>query len=115
MNQAGTLTMADAGATLLMLLVVLAVIIGLAALVKKMNMRLPGRNGPVQVLSSTSIGPKERLLVVAVGEQKLLLGVTAHQVQLLQTLPDDFKVQDKPHAASGSLAESVLSVLRRDR
>lgn len=115
MNQSGPLSMADAGATLLMLLVVLAVIVGLAALVRKMNMRMPGRNGPVTVLSSVAIGPKERLVIVAVGDQKLLLGVTTQQIQLLQTLPDDFKVKDTQQTASSSFAEQVLSALRRDR
>jgi flagellar protein FliO/FliZ len=106
---------ADVGATFIMLLVVLAVIIGLAAIVRRLNTRLPGRQGPVQVLSSTSVGPKERLLVVQVGQQKLLLGVTAQHIELLQTLPDDFKVADKQQTTSSSFAEQVLTAIRRDR
>ncbi|RAJ94609.1 flagellar biosynthetic protein FliO [Aliidiomarina maris] len=112
MNQ--TLTWADAGATLFMLLVVLAFIIGLAALVKRLNMRLPGHQGPVQVLHSTAVGQKERLVIVAVGEQKLLLGVTAHTISVLHTLPDDFKVPDKHQNQSSTFAQQVLQAVRRD-
>lgn len=115
MNQASTLSWADAGATLIMLLVVLGVIIGLAALVRRLNMRLPGASGPVKILHSISLGPKERLVIVEVGEEKLLLGVTAQTIQLLQTLPDDFKVKDKQQLQSSSFAEQVLQAIRRDR
>lgn len=118
MENASPLTWADAGATLLMLLVVLAFIIGLAALVRRLNMRLPGSSGPVKVLSSTSLGPKERLVIVKVGEQTLLLGVTAHQVELLQTLPDDFQIDDKQQLSGSFLsgtASQVLAAVRRNR
>ncbi len=115
MDQAPTLGLADAGATLLMLMVVLAVIIGLAALVRRLNTRLPGSKGPVQVIHSVSLGQKERLVIVQVGEEKLLLGVTAQTIQLLQTLPDDFKVKDKQQLQSSSFAEQVLTAIRRDR
>lgn len=115
MNQAGTLTWADAGATLLMLLVVLAVIIGLAAVVRRLNMRLPGATGPVQILHSTSVGQRERLVIVEVGEQKLLLGVTTQSISVLQTLPDDFKVSSKQTVGSSSFATQVVQAIRRDR
>lgn len=115
MNQAATLTWADAGATLLMLLVVLAVIIGLAAVVRRLNMRLPGATGPIKVRHTTSLGQKERLMIVEVGEQKLLLGVTSQTISVLQTLPDDFKVDHKQKNHSSSFAEQVLQAVRRQR
>lgn len=118
MEHASPLTWADAGATLLMLLVVLAVIIGLAAVVRRLNMRLPGANGPIKIVTSTSLGPKERLVIVEVGEQKLLLGVTASHIELLQTLPDDFKVNENQQLSGSFLsgtASQVLAAVRRDR
>ncbi|RUO24514.1 flagellar biosynthetic protein FliO [Aliidiomarina minuta] len=115
MEQTGALSWADAGSTLLMLLVVLVVIILLAGLVRKLNMRMPTYNSPVKILSSVALGPKERLVIVSIGEQKLLLGVTAHQIQLLQTLPDDFKVKDTDKSASSSFAQQVITAIRRDR
>ena len=115
MKQAAIFTWADAGATLLMLLVVLAVIIGLAAVVRRLNMRLPGATGPVKILHTTSVGQRERLVVVAVGEQKLLLGVTAQSISVLQTLPEDFKVTHGQREGSGSFKEQVLHAIRRDR
>ena len=114
MKQAAIFTWADAGATLLMLLVVLAVIIGLAAVVRRLNMRLPGATGPVKILHTTSVGQRERLVVVAVGEQKLLLGVTAQSISVLQTLPEDFKVTQGQREGSGSFTD-ILQAIRRDR
>ncbi|WP_237738550.1 flagellar biosynthetic protein FliO [Idiomarina xiamenensis] len=77
---------------LLSLLVVLALIFVLAAALRKLNTRMQ-RGGGMQVLSSLSLGQKERLLVVQVGDDKLLLGVTPHAVQLLKTLPEDFAIK----------------------
>lgn len=115
MKQAAIFTWADAGATLLMLLVVLAIIIGLAAVVRRLNMRLPAATGPVKILHTTSVGQRERLVVVAVGEQKLLLGVTAQSITVLQTLPDEFNVTDGRREGSVSFTEQVLQAIRRDR
>ena len=115
MKQAAIFTWADAGATLLMLLVVLVVIIGLAAAVRRLNLRLPGASGPVKILHTTSVGQRERLVIVAVGEQKLLLGVTAQSIGVLQTLPDDFKVTEGRGEGAVSFSEQVLQAIKRDR
>ena len=40
----------------------------------------------VKVLSGTSVGSKEKILLVEVDEQRLLLGVTTNQISLLQNL-----------------------------
>ncbi len=76
------------GGTLAALAVVVALILGLAWLVK----RLPGTGlRPLQglrVVTSLAVGPRERVVLVDVGGQQLLLGVTAHNVTLLHTLPE---------------------------
>lgn len=42
------------------------------------------RKAPFNVTYSQSLGPRERLVVVEMGEQQLLLGVTAQQITCLQ-------------------------------
>lgn len=87
---------ADIGAMLLALIVVLAVIVGLAALVKKFNLKLQG-NADMKVLSAMSLGTKERLMIVEVAGKKLLLGVTSQRIDCLKELPDtvELKGQNK--------------------
>ncbi len=71
-----------------MLLVVLGLIIGLGWLLK----RLPGgafrpAEG-LKVVASINVGAKERVVVVDVNGQQLLLGVTAGGISTLHALPE---------------------------
>lgn len=72
----------------LALLAVLALVIGLGWLLK----RLPGSGfrpaEGMKVVASLSVGAKERVVVVEVNGQQLLLGVTAGGINTLHTLPE---------------------------
>lgn len=76
------------GGAIAALLAVLALIVGLAWLLK----RLPGTglrsSDQLRVLTSLTVGQRERLLVVQVGPQQLLLGVTAQGITTLHTLAE---------------------------
>lgn len=73
---------------LVALLLVIALILGLAWLLK----RMPGsgfrQNDQLRLVASTAVGAKERLVVVEVAGQQLLLGVTAGGITRLHTLPE---------------------------
>lgn len=75
-------------ATLLALGLVVALILVLAWVLKKLpgaGLRpLPG----LRVVASLAVGPRERVVLVDCGGQQLLLGVTQHAVSLLYTLPE---------------------------
>lgn len=103
----------DIISVLLSLLVVLAVIFVLAMILKRFNIRLQ-QHGDIRVLSSHSLGAKERLVVVQIGEDKLLLGVTTQSIQVLKELPEDFSVS-KPVDSAGapSLSDSFRQQLKR--
>lgn len=88
-NAGPIMSWGDVGTTLLMLLVVLGVILALAHIVKRFNVGLPKQKSQlVQVVSTTMVGPKERVVVIKTGKSQLLLGVTAQQVNLLKELPE---------------------------
>ena len=70
---------------LLSLLAVLGLIVIAASLLKKFQLT-PQLNKDLKVITSLHLGPKERLVVVEVGKQQLLLGVTATNISILQTL-----------------------------
>lgn len=75
----------DAGGMLLSLLMVLALIVVAATVLKKFRM-VPQLGKGMKVITSMHLGPKERLVVVEVNEKQLLLGVTAHNISILQQL-----------------------------
>jgi flagellar protein FliO/FliZ len=41
----------------------------------------------LQIIEALSLGPRQKLVLIQVADQRLLLGVTAGQIQTLATLP----------------------------
>jgi flagellar protein FliO/FliZ len=77
----------DAGSMILSLLMVLALIIICAFILKRFNLTQQGVS-QLRVITSLSLGAKERIMVVQMGEQQLLLGVTAQKITLLDKLAE---------------------------
>lgn len=72
--------------TLLGLLLVLGIIILLAWLIKRTNRFQATANGEMKIIAGLSLGPRERAVLIEVGEQQILVGVTPQQVQTLHIL-----------------------------
>lgn len=73
---------------------VLVVIAGLVWVVKKTPLGQAANAGGLRVVSAVAVGPKERVVLVDVGETRLVLGVApGHVVRLLEMeRPDDIDV-----------------------
>jgi flagellar protein FliO/FliZ len=67
------------------LAVVVAAIAGAAWLMRR-ALPLASAGGHVRVVGGTMVGPRERVVVVEVGDTWIVLGVTATQVNALHTL-----------------------------
>jgi flagellar protein FliO/FliZ len=81
----------SATATLQMLLglgLVLALFFGGAYLLRRLNGgKNFGRTGPLKILGGLMIGPRERIVLVEIGETWLVVGVVPGQIKTLHTLP----------------------------
>ncbi|TVR60643.1 MAG: flagellar biosynthetic protein FliO [Candidatus Competibacteraceae bacterium] len=66
------------------LVVVLAAVVGLSWLLRR---HTQPRGGAIQVLGGLPLGTRERLLLVEVDQVRLLIGVTATQIQALHVFP----------------------------
>ena len=71
---------------LLSLVLVVGVIVLLSFLLKKINLQARTGSGAVRILSVVPLGAKDRLLLVAVGEEQLLLGSSPGRVEKLHIL-----------------------------
>ena len=97
------------------LLLVLALIVGLGWLLK----RLPGSgfrpSEGLKLVTSLNVGARERLVVVEVNGQQLLLGVTAKGITTLHVLPEPLPVAAAPDFKQlPNFAHLLSQKLRKD-
>jgi len=110
--QVGKHVMTNMNATsmIMSLLMVLGLIIISALVLKRFNLTQQS-SSQLKVISSLSLGAKERIIVVQVGEEQLVLGVCPQQISLLKSLDNLLDTQvSKPLALSGS----ILSFLQKN-
>jgi len=98
----------DAGSMILSLLMVLALIFISALVLKRFNLTQQNSN-QLKVVASLSLGAKERVVVVQIGEQQLVLGVCHQQISLLKNLETPIDIQA---GKSLALPGNVLSFLQ---
>ncbi len=95
------------------LLLVLAAVFVVALLLKRLRVVTgAGANG-IEVLAQTSLGAKERAVIVRVGSERLLLGVASGQVSLLQILPPETAVPNTPADAAAGQRPSFAALLKK--
>ena len=88
------------------LALVLALIVALGWAVRRFG-RLPTcAKGAVRVLGGVALGARERAVLVAVGQTRLLLGVAPGQVRTLHVLPDEPDAQSAFAAELASVQEA---------
>jgi len=97
------------------LLAVLAAVVGLAWLLKRVGGLQGGAAGTVKALGGISLGPRERVVLIQVGEEQLLIGVAPGQVRTLHVLDHPIAPAQTGRGApvNGSFAQRLAGVLSR--
>jgi flagellar protein FliO/FliZ len=67
---------------------VICILLGVLFFLKRSNNAVSGGLGGMRIISSISLGQRERAVVLQVGEQQLLVGVTAQSIQPLHLLSE---------------------------
>ncbi|HDR2784026.1 TPA: flagellar biosynthetic protein FliO [Enterobacter sichuanensis] len=91
----GSVLMTVSGA--LALIILLLVVMAWAARRSGLARRLNDAQGNMTLVATQSLGPRERLVLVDVGDQRLVLGVTASQITCLATQP---RPENAPQASA---------------
>lgn len=105
------LSLSGALQVLLGLLVVLAAIGVTVWLLKRFPIGQQAMGGLVKVVGGVALGPRERLILVEVGDTWLLLGVAPGQINTLHTLPrpaEAPKIESLPQPAFASWLKQAL-------
>ncbi|WP_248320708.1 MULTISPECIES: flagellar biosynthetic protein FliO [unclassified Caballeronia] len=93
--------------TLLGLAVVIGFVFGCAWLARKFGYQGGKRSGLVKVVGGASLGNKERVAVVEVGDTWLVLGAGPGNVRLLHTMPAGSAEAEVPAGVTGSPAQTL--------
>jgi len=108
--------MGGIGQVTIALLVVLALVFALAFVLKKVRTVAGGSQG-IEVLAQTSLGARERAVVIRVEGTKLLLGVSQGRVNLLHVLPPSAAGSEPPASSAspgaGTDRPSFAQLLRK--
>ncbi len=100
------------GQVVFSLLLILALIF-LAAWLLKRFAAIPGGNPEaLRVISALSVGRQEKIVLLEVGGQQLLVGVTPSRISLLHTLADPVEVPDNGgNGLQGAFAKRLHDAL----
>ena len=86
------------------LVLIVAIIFALAWLVKRFNLNQQAGSGLIRVVAGLSIGTRDRIVLLQVGDEQILLGLTPGRIEKLHTLARPLEASSAEQAVSGSFA-----------
>ena len=99
------------------LILVILLIMALAYIMRRVNGGGHRLGSHFRVVSGISLGSRERMILVQVGETQLLVGVAPGRVQTLLVLDEPIAVQpgpgDQGHGADSPFARKLQGMLKR--
>jgi flagellar protein FliO/FliZ len=102
------------GQMLLGLLLVIGLIFMLAWLLRRVQSIGPRGAQVIKVLASQALGPRDRLVLVQVGTEQVLLGLSAGRITPLHVLKDPVHLPDS-EPASTEFAQRLMELLGKDQ
>jgi len=85
---------------ILSLLLVLAAVVVVAWVLKRINQPLQGAGNALKIVSGVAVGQRERIVLVEVNDTWLVVGVAPGQVNALHTMPKG-QLPSAPRAPNG--------------
>ncbi len=98
--------------TIVGLIVVLAVIAMGAYMLRRFGNLPSMNNGVIKIITSVSMGPRDRIVLVQVGEQQLLVGMSPGRMQTLCELESPIEIDESGLNMSGHFQNKLFSVIK---
>jgi len=100
--------------TLLGLILVISIIAFLAWLLRRTGRFQMSANGELKIIASLALGPRERAVLLQVGKQQLLVGITTQQIRTLHILDENVSTEPKrSEKISSSFAEKLQHIMQQ--
>nr|WP_225923285.1 flagellar biosynthetic protein FliO [Pseudomonas farris] len=97
------------------LLLVLGLIFFLAWLLRRVQQAGPAGKGQViELIGSRALGPRDRLMLVQVGNEQILLGLSPGSITALHVLKEPVQVPSGTEKATPEFAQRLLELLGKD-
>ena len=96
------------------LLLVVGLIFVLAWLMRRVQNIGPGNAQVIELVGSRALGPRDRLVLVQVGEEQILLGITPGRITPLHVLKTPVNV-DQSQPATPEFAQRLMELLGKDQ
>ena len=97
------------------LLLVLGLIFALAWLLRRVQQAGPRQGQVIELISSRALGARDRLVLVQVGNEQILLGLTPGRITPLHVLKEPVQVPDTAQAATPEFAKRLMEVLGQQK
>jgi flagellar protein FliO/FliZ len=105
---------AQLGQTALGLLAVVAVILGLAWLLRRVQQVSPRGGQVIELLGARSLGPRDRLVLVQVGQEQILLGLSPGRITPLHVLQHPVETTAPGEPVAPEFAQRLMELLGKD-
>ncbi|MHB1677053.1 MAG: flagellar biosynthetic protein FliO [Sulfuriferula sp.] len=99
----------------LSLFAILALIMGAAWLAKRYLSINPGTNAAIKMVSGLNVGGRERVLLLEVGEQWIVIGVAPGHLSTLATMPRQTIATHSPREANNSFSAAMTARFKQMR
>ncbi|PSV23339.1 flagellar biosynthetic protein FliO [Photobacterium leiognathi subsp. mandapamensis] len=111
-SQLGRAPELNIATTLASLLLVLVIIVFLAWLLKRMRVAgISGNDSGLKVVKQLAVGQRERVVLLQVGEEQMLVGITQHNISLLSKLDKPLTMDESP---SGDFASQLSKLMKNN-
>ena len=111
---AGSDVAGQLGQLLLGLLLVIGLIFVLAWLLRRVQQLAPRSGQVIKLLATQPLGPRDRLVLVQVGNEQILLGLSAGRIAPLHVLKEPVHLADA-EPATPEFAQRLMELLGKDQ
>jgi len=94
--------------------IVIGAIIVILWLLKKLGRMTMTANNQIQVLGGVSLGAREKLVLVQIGEKQIVIGVAPGSVRTLHVLDQVIKIDESTDSFSKVFSEKIKKVVSRE-
>ncbi len=94
---------------------IVLLIFALAWLMKKMQLTQFSQNGLIQIVSAISVGHRDRIALIQVGEEQVLVGLTPGRIHTLHTLKSPVAIAPSSMPTAASFSDKFKQVLAQEK